>query len=191
MEVHLERGPLFLGSVVSIGAFDGVHKGHQKVISHAVSRAKGLGVPSLVYTFDPPPRCFFQKAQMLTTVEEKLARFEALRVDHVVVAKFDEFYINRTSESFIEELGEYNPLEIHVGRDFRFGKKRAGDLNLLARHFKVEPTNTVRCSNGDVISSTRIRNHLSQGKVQEALTLLGWSYSNRSRKQLVSNTSTA
>ena len=190
MEVHVDQGPMFLGSVVSIGAFDGVHRGHQTVISHAVNRARELGVSSLVYTFDPPPRHYFQNAKVLTSIEEKLMYLEALGVDHVVIASFDECYINRTSKWFIDTLRRFNPLEIHVGMDFRFGKNRAGDIDLLAKHFKVKPTKPICCSNGDVISSTRIRNLLSNGRFQEALTLLDWSSFNNNRRQLASSTYT-
>ncbi|MCA0174583.1 FAD synthetase [Bacillus sp. RAR_GA_16] len=177
---------MFLGSVVSIGAFDGVHRGHQTVISHAVDRARELGVSSLVYTFDPPPRHYFQNAKVLTSIEEKLMYLETLGVDQVVIASFNECYINRTSKWFIDTLRRFNPLEIHVGMDFRFGKNRAGDIDLLAKHFNVKPTKPVCCPNGDVISSTRIRNLLSHGRFKEALTLLDWSSFNNNRKQLSS-----
>lgn len=165
-------------SVVAIGAFDGVHRGHQRVISQAVKRSKKYNVPTVVYTFDPSPRSYFQGARILTTIEKKIEHIQRLGVDHVVIARFDETYINRTPASFIDELTNISPLEIHVGRDFRFGKNRSGDVDLLAEHFQLQLTESVCCPGGTIISSTRIRNLLSQGNIQEATFLLGWSSSN-------------
>ncbi|WP_085505370.1 FAD synthetase family protein [Thalassobacillus devorans] len=174
MRAHDNRTPDLPGAVVAIGAFDGVHRGHQKVILQAVQRSKELMVPSLVYTFDPPPRSYFQGAKVLTTVEEKISRIVTLGVDHIVVANFDQSYINRSADSFIEELTRVSPKEINVGRDFRFGKNRTGDVTKLSKHFQVSLTETVRCAGGVTISSTRIRKLLLQGKHHEAALLLGW-----------------
>ncbi|WP_028784781.1 FAD synthetase family protein [Thalassobacillus devorans] len=174
MRAHYNSTPDLTGAVVAIGAFDGVHRGHQKVILQAVQRSKELMVPSLVYTFDPPPRSFFQGAKVLTTVEEKVSRIAALGVDHIVVANFDQSYINRTADSFIEELTRFSPKEINVGRDFRFGKNRFGDVTKLSKHFHVNITKAVCCAGGDTISSTRIRKLLLQGEHNEAALLLGW-----------------
>ena len=71
-----------------------------------MERSKVFGVPSLVYTFDPPPRFYFQGVRILTPVEEKLALLEELKVDHVVVAQFDEFYISRPPIDFIQRFKE-------------------------------------------------------------------------------------
>jgi len=162
-----------LGSVIAIGAFDGVHQGHQTVIGEAVERSKVLGVPSLVYTFDPPPRFYFQGVRILTPVEEKVALLKQLKVDHVVVAQFDKFYISRHPMDFINDLKDFCPLEISVGSDFRFGKNREGDINLLKKHFNLRVIKPVCCTSGKVISSTRIRELISKGHIQESLALLG------------------
>lgn len=161
------------GSVIAIGAFDGVHQGHQSVIREAVERSEILGVPSLVYTFDPPPRFYFQGVRILTPVEEKLNLMGQLGVDHVVVAPFDEFYVSRPPIDFIKDLMNFNPLEIIVGNNFRFGKDRVGDIHLLANYFNVRVIEPVCCTGGKVISSTRIRELISQGNIQESMALLG------------------
>jgi riboflavin kinase / FMN adenylyltransferase len=174
MKIHVE-GTLSLNeSVIAIGAFDGVHKGHQEVIRQTVERSKLLGVPSVVYTFDPPPRHYFQGAQLLTNVQEKVARIAQLGIDHVVIARFDEAYTKRTAAEFMTELTKLGTLEVFVGHDFQFGRNRAGDVGLLSRHFPVHLTEPVHCSDGKKISSTRIRLLLSQGETQKSGSLLGW-----------------
>ena len=95
MKAHVYSSLELPRSIVAIGAFDGVHKGHQAVIKQAVQRGRKLKVPSVVYTFDPPPRVFFQGARMLTTVQEKVLKIEKLAAGHAVVARFDEVYANR------------------------------------------------------------------------------------------------
>lgn len=143
--------------VVAIGAFDGVHRGHQKVIGSAVDAARRLGCPSVVYTFDTPPKAYFAGAQVLTTIEEKLRKCRALGASCAVVARFDRAYAARSAEDFMDELARLNPLEIRVGADFRFGAGSAGDVALLSTRFNVKVEGEVRCEKGEVISSTRIR----------------------------------
>ncbi|MDM5154615.1 adenylyltransferase/cytidyltransferase family protein [Bacillus sp. DX1.1] len=170
-----EEGVLELQqSVVAIGAFDGVHKGHQAVIRSAVEKAKELEVVSVVYTFDPPPRSYFQGARVLTTLPERLHRFNELGVQHVVVVHFDESYVTRQAHCFIQELQRLHPIEICVGEDFRFGKNREGDLNLLADYFTVSIVEAVCCEEGERISSTRIRDQLFKGELKRSHSLLGW-----------------
>ena len=144
-------------SVVAIGAFDGVHRGHQKVIGSAVASARQRGCPSLVYTFDVPPKAFFAGARVITPVAEKMRKIAGLGVSCAVVASFDRAYAARTAEDFMAELALLNPLEIWVGADFRFGAKSAGDVALLASAFTVRVVDAVRCDRGEVISSSRIR----------------------------------
>lgn len=171
----LQYGSLDLPeSAIAIGAFDGVHKGHQEVIKTAVDKAKSSNIASVVYTFDPPPRNFFQGVQILTAIDEKVERIEKLGVDYVVVARFDEWYSNRPPNEFIRELKRLHPKEIIIGADFRFGKKREGDVALLKNYFPVHVSDPVYCKSGKLISSTRIRQLLSEGDFQQSYTLLGW-----------------
>ncbi|WP_442599761.1 FAD synthetase [Neobacillus sp. D3-1R] len=174
METHYNTSLTLPSSIVAIGAFDGVHRGHQTVIKQAVQRSKQLKVPSLIYTFDPPPRVYFQGVRVLTPLFEKLARLESLGVDHVFVTSFDQTYAKRSAYEFIESLSKLNPLEINVGEDFRFGFNREGDLNLLKQYFKVKVSKPVCCPNGKTISSTRIRQLISQGDRHLSNLLLGW-----------------
>ncbi|WP_068672082.1 adenylyltransferase/cytidyltransferase family protein [Oceanobacillus sp. Castelsardo] len=172
MKTHCSQTLNLNGSVITIGAFDGVHKGHQKVIERLVEQAEIFGVPSVVYTFDPPPRAYFQQVQILSTYEDKMIKLSKLGIDHVVIATFNSEYINRTADSFIDELALLKPFNIIVGEDFRFGHKRTGDIKLLREHFQVETLNPVCCSKGQRISSTRIRELISNGKLEQAIPLL-------------------
>lgn len=174
MRVHQNEGFILSGSVVAIGAFDGVHRGHQTVIREMVKNSRSEGVASVVYTFYPPPRAYFQGAQILTNPNEKLKLLKDLGVDHVVLAKFDEHYLQRTPDDFINELSVMNPRSIIVGDDFRFGYERGGDVSLLKKHFLVNPIHPICCANGERISSSRIRELILQGKQDQALPLLGW-----------------
>jgi riboflavin kinase / FMN adenylyltransferase len=174
METHINTTFTLHSSIIAIGAFDGVHQGHQAVIKQTVERSKVLGVPSVIYTFDPPPRVYFQGARLLTPLVEKLARLEKLGVDHVKIVSFDQFYAKRSAHEFIESLKKLNPYEIMVGDDFRFGHQRNGDIELLQKYFTVIVTEPVFCSSGNRISSTRIRQLLSQGEFHYSNLLLGW-----------------
>ena len=174
MEAHFNTSLTLQGSIIAIGAFDGVHQGHQEIIKQVVKRSKAHNVPSLVYTFDPPPRVYFQGAKMLTPIDEKLAKLEKLGIDHVMVASFNELYAKRTASHFITLLAKLNPIEILVGDDFRFGKNRAGDVNLLERYFKVALAQPVCCPMGTRISSSRIRQLIASGNLNLSNTLLGW-----------------
>lgn len=160
------------GSVIAIGAFDGVHKGHQTVIKQMVEQSELYDVPSVVYTFNQPPRAYFQGAHILSNKQDKMRKLKKLGVDHTVIATFNAEYLNRSAESFIEELAKMNPRQIIVGEDFRFGYKRAGDIELLRQYFQVHTIHPVCCLHGERISSTRIRELIMDGKMDEAIPLL-------------------
>jgi riboflavin kinase/FMN adenylyltransferase len=170
----MAKVPFLQGAVMAVGAFDGVHLGHQTVIRETIEKSKNLNVPSVVYTFDPPPKSYFQGARVLTPLPEKLYRLGKLGVDHVVVAVFDELYTKRCPLHFIEELKRANPMEVIVGHDFRFGKKREGDIRVLRQHFRVGVIEPVYCPGGVPISSTRIRELMAKGEREESASLLGW-----------------
>lgn len=164
--------PTLDASVVTLGAFDGVHSGHQTLITGTVNRARELGVPAVVCTFDPPPKIYFGRATQLCPLAEKLARISALGPDHVVVFSFDETLRSLSPAAFMSRLARSRPQEIRVGSDFRFGAKQSGDVAMLARHFNVQLQLPVRCSAGEVVSSTRIRALLEEGLTAAAATLL-------------------
>ncbi len=167
------------GSVVTIGAFDGVHLGHQSLIRKTVACARSLGTPSVVWTFDPPPKVFFAAVEQLSTLDDKLARIAMLSPDYIVVASFCDAYRRRTADDFIATLRRVNPAEIHLGEDFRFGARQAGDTALLGRHFAVRVFDPVRCASNEVISSSRIRGLRAEGRRPLADLAQGWSSPDR------------
>lgn len=160
-------------SVVTIGAFDGIHRGHQALIKRAKVQADSYGVPLVVYTFDPPPKVFFQRQDMLTTLQEKQYYLRELGVDYTVFASFNRQYAARSVQDFIEELSDVNPREVWVGPDFHFGKEKSGSIKELAEAFQAFEHPVVRCDQGEIISSTRIRQLLKCQEVDQAYHLLG------------------
>lgn len=174
MKVHKAKKLRLPGCVLTIGALDGLHKGHQKLIRFAKKRSQELDVPLVIYTFDPPPKVFFQHAKLLLPVEEKVSILENLGVDHVIIAPFDANYVSQGTEAFIEELTYLNPLLICEGQDFRFGRNREGDVTTLRKYFNVSVLDPVLCESKKVISSTRIRTLFLQGDTKKALRLLDW-----------------
>lgn len=172
MQVHPAQTLELSTSVLSIGVFDGVHRGHQDLIRRARERAVQFEAPMVVYTFDPPPRTYFKSAQVLTPLSEKLRQLDTLGIDHVVVARFDADYATRGTRTFLDEIATLNPLEIWEGSDFRFGGDREGDLDTLRAHFTVRIADPVRCDAGKVISSSRVRTLLLRNEPDKARELL-------------------
>lgn len=162
------------GCVITIGAFDGVHLGHQALIRAARSSAAERGLPSVAWTFDPPPKVFFGRAPMLMTAAEKVLRLKRLGLDHIILSHFDAAFRARTAEEFVADLAAMNPAEIWIGDDFRFGAMQKGDVALLEQHFRVRMLDPVFCRKGDRISSTRIRMMLSAGKNEFVRDIIGW-----------------
>lgn len=172
--IHKDRELFLPDSVVTIGTFDGVHLGHQGLIRHVVQAGREMGVPSVVYTFNIPPKAFFSKKRVLTTVLEKVSRIAKLGVDHIVVAHFDQTYASQSADIFLRELRWLAPKKVWVGDDFRFGKNRTGDTALLGSSFNLGIFPEMKCDAGMRISSTRVRTLIETGQLSDAQTLIGW-----------------
>lgn len=171
--------------VVTIGNFDGHHRGHLSLLQSVVTRARATDGTAIVVTFDPHPvRVLAPHVELrfLTSPEEKLDRFKAAGVDEVVFLEFTPALAAMTPEEFVnvvlrEHLGV---AELYVGEHFAFGKGRAGRIADLERFgaasgFTVHPVRPV-VQNGGVVSSTRIRNLIQAGQMEEAAALLGRTY---------------
>ncbi|RVT81647.1 FAD synthetase family protein [Rhodobacteraceae bacterium CCMM004] len=175
---HAQRHPhdslALSASIVTIGTFDGVHRGHQALLLEITRQARRAGCASVVYTFDPPPKTAFGGKMQLTPVDEKLRRISHFGIDHIIVAQFDRDYAARPPEAFLNELGRLNPQQVWVGADFRFGAGRAGDVATLARHFDTRVIEEIGCAEGERISSTRLRNLYEDGRGEDARRLHGW-----------------
>jgi riboflavin kinase/FMN adenylyltransferase len=173
------------GCVATIGNFDGVHLGHQSVFSHLKEKGELLGLPTTVVTFEPQPREFFQGDQAparLTRLREKLQAIEETGIKRVVVLEFNRRLASMSANGFVKELlvEGLGVRFLSVGDDFRFGHGREGDFELLKsagrKHsFEVENMNTYRLD-ADRVSSTRIRELLTQGDLQGATQCLGRPY---------------
>jgi riboflavin kinase/FMN adenylyltransferase len=165
---------------LTIGNFDGVHRGHQAMLARLCEAAGDLALPAAVMTFDPHPREFFAKdaaPPRLSSLRGKLERFAELGVDRAYVARFDASLASLTPMAFIDDvlLARLGVRWVLVGEDFRFGKGRAGDLGTLraaATCFSVEAMPTVSVE-GERASSSAIRAALADGALAHARALLG------------------
>lgn len=169
-------------SVVIIGVFDGVHRGHQRLISKAVHKAKSLGIPSVVLTFDPHPVQVLypeRNLNLLVPLKYRLKLIESLGVDCVVVHRFTQKFSHLSPRSFIEKylLKYLNPEIVFVGDDFRFGENRSGSINDFigaGGHYGFK-VNHIRPVEGDheKISSSHIRSLIQEGALHKAEFFLG------------------
>ncbi|MEU4528220.1 bifunctional riboflavin kinase/FAD synthetase [Micromonospora ureilytica] len=169
-------------SVVTIGVFDGVHKGHQATIGHTVARARELGVQSVVVTFDPHPAEVVRPGShpaVLTEPARKAELIEALGVDVLCVVPFTPEFSRVPAEQFVHDVlvEHLHAALVVVGNNFRFGHRAAGDVALLERlgqtfGFGVEG-NPLVAEAGTVFSSTYIRSCVDAGDVGAAAAALG------------------
>ena len=181
------RGPLGpQGSVACIGAFDGLHLGHRALVGRAVARARSLGVPAVALSFEPLPREFFAKdvkPPRLMLPRAKLLGLRDLGCDSVGLLRFNANLASMPAEDFVRDVlvERLRAREVWVGPGFRFGKGRAGDIDLLqamgeAHGFSAHAIEPVHCGDGERVSSTRIRAALSAGDFDAASRLLGRPY---------------
>lgn len=173
------------GAVVTIGNFDGVHLGHQAILSLVKQRARELLVPAVVITFDPHPRKVLTAPEYLKLLSNKKQKCQLLKefgIDILVTLKFDKSFASQTAAEFIERwLMKFNPKVVVVGYDFSFGRGGAGTLEILKeegkmRGFLVEVVEASRVD-GMVVSSSKIRNLIEAGEIAKANKLLGRPYS--------------
>ncbi len=174
-------GPVFL----AIGVFDGVHRGHQAVISTAARDAQAAGGAAVVVTFDPHPAKILrpqESPRLLTATQHKISLIRALGVSHLLVLKFDREFAATSPEDFVRQLvAAARPLrEICVGQEWSFGKNRAGNLALLKKlgaelDFNVVGVEPVT-EGGTIVSSTAIRRAVETGDFATATKMLGREY---------------
>ena len=181
----------FPNACVTIGNFDGVHLGHQILFSEVVSRARDLGGTSIVVTFDPHPLKVLrpESIRLISTTEQKIELIAKAGIDVLVVIPFDREFAATTAESFVEEilLNTIGVKELVVGYDYAFGRGRQGTIEFLQEKGRERgfPVTVVEAhyENGMLVSSTRIRELVAEGKMDEVRQLLGRYYQIRGEVQ--------
>ncbi len=172
-------------SVVTVGTFDGVHRGHQALVRYLIERARARGGRSTVVSFDPHPRAVVrgEHVPLLTPPAERADRLERLGLDRFILVPFTEAFSQLSAEAYVRRLlvEAVGLQEIVVGHDHRFGRARAGDHALLERMgrelgFSVDVVSAQHVEGYGVVSSTAVRAALAAGAVRRAAELLGWRY---------------
>jgi len=178
-------------SAVTIGNFDGVHRGHQAMLALLTNEARHRGVPSCVLTFEPHPRDFFAKRAgqpqsapaRIATLRDKLAELERCGVDETIVLRFDERFASQSPQAFVDDvlLQGLGARYVLVGDDFRFGARRAGDYAFLDAAGERAGFDVARMLSYEVhglrVSSSAVREALAAGDMALAASLLGRPYS--------------
>ncbi|GLP97149.1 bifunctional riboflavin kinase/FAD synthetase [Paraferrimonas sedimenticola] len=179
--IHNVR-PEHKGCVLTIGNFDGVHRGHAQVIAQAVAKAEGLSLPAVAMTFEPQAQEFFRKEgapPRISLLRDKLALLSELQIDRLLCVAFNSKFAQMSAEDFIQNLlvDKLGVRYLIVGDDFRFGKNRVGDFEMLREFgeklgFAVVSTQSF-CVADKRVSSTLVREALAAGNLEQARRLLG------------------
>jgi riboflavin kinase/FMN adenylyltransferase len=186
----LPRTPPAGGCALTIGNFDGVHRGHQAMLALLRSEARHRGVPSCVLTFEPHPRDYFSKLAgkpesapaRIATLRDKLAELERCGIDIVVLQRFDQRFASQSPQAFIDDVlrSGLAARYVLVGDDFRFGAKRAGDYAMLDAAGTPHGFDVARMMSYEVhglrVSSSAVREALAAGDMPRAAALLGRPY---------------
>ncbi len=173
------------GTVLTLGVFDGLHLGHQKIMEKVVSRAKTIGAVPTAITFDPHPRAVLfpdSAPPLLQTLDQRLANFEFLGIEQAIVIGFNKDFAAQDAEIFLRDI-VYERLqarEVFLGEGFAFGKNRGGNIALLRKMsrelgFAADEVAEITLR-GQRISSSKIRHLLAAGKVNPARRMLGRPY---------------
>jgi riboflavin kinase/FMN adenylyltransferase len=179
--------PYVRDTVITVGTFDGVHRGHRDVVERLVARARALKVPSVLVTFDPHPLEIVNPAAaplLLTTHDEKLEVLAETGIDYMAVVPFTPNLALYSAEAFVELVLRrcFRMRELLIGYDHGFGRQRAGNVNVLRTlgerdGFRVEVVDAVSTAEGQSVSSTSIRRAIAGGDLARAAESLGRPYS--------------
>ncbi len=179
----LNKLPAFRNAVVTIGSFDGVHRGHQEIIQKVNALARSVDGESIVITFHPHPRLVVypndSSLRLITTIDEKVQLLEKYGVDNVVVVPFTIEFSQQSADEYIQKflVDKFHPKYIVIGYDHRFGLARQGDIHYLRHHGEKSGYKVIEIPRQDVhdiaVSSTKIREALQNGKMREASRLMG------------------
>ena len=188
MKVHrdIDHLPVFQNAVITIGTFDGVHQGHQKIIENLKQEAEKINGETVIITFHPHPRKVVSSAilgiRLINTLQEKIELLDKNGIDHLVVVPFTEVFANQPAEDYVKNFlaEKFHPHTIIIGYDHRFGRDRLGDYHLLEKmaneyHYTIReiPKHVL---DEIAISSTNIREAIVHGDIDTANKLLGYDF---------------
>jgi len=182
------KGPCLAprGSVLAIGAFDGLHRGHAALLAKVHERATKKGLVAAAVSFEPLPRSYFSPAPLkrLSSVREKLCGFAEAGIETLLQLHFNAALVAMSAEDFVREVmvARMGAREIWVGADFRFGHNRVGDVALLEAmqgegDYEVRVLDVVTNGDGQRVSASRVRGALASGDFVHAAELLGRRFS--------------
>lgn len=180
-----ENANIMRPTVLTLGVFDGLHLGHQKIMNRVVDRARATGSVATAITFDPHPRAVLHPESappLLQTLDQRLANFEVLGIEQAIVIHFDLEFASQAAEDFIRDIihDRLHAKEVYLGKGFAFGRGRGGNIEMLRRMsdelgFAADEVDEVRLR-GRRISSSRIREQLDLGHVNLVRRMLGRPY---------------
>ncbi|MEZ5046040.1 MAG: bifunctional riboflavin kinase/FAD synthetase [Chitinophagaceae bacterium] len=187
MKVHqgLDHLPLFQNAVITMGTFDGVHSGHQEIINKILAEAIRVKGESVLITYEPHPRKIIvpqQEVKLLTCLDEKIEVLQSFGLDHLVLISFTKSFAEQTASEYVEDflIKKFQPHTLVIGHDHHFGKNRSGNLNLLKQYEAQHAFEILEIEAQTIhdieISSTKIRNAITEGDVATANTYLNRPY---------------
>ena len=172
-------------TIITIGTFDGVHIGHQKIIEQLIDNARKEYCESLILTFFPHPRMVLQEKseiQLLNTIDERAELLEKSRLDNLIIHPFDKAFSRLSAEEFVKDIlvDKLNIKKIVIGHDHRFGRNRTADINDLIFFGEKYDFDVQQISAQEIqevsVSSTKIRKALEDGNIVLANEYLGYDY---------------
>lgn len=180
-----DNAGILRGTVLTLGVFDGLHLGHQKIMQKVVNRAREIGAVPTAITFDPHPRAVLHPENappLLQTLDQRLSNFELLGIKQTIVVGFDKEFAAQNAEKFLSDTiyERLQAKEVYLGKGFAFGKNRGGNIELLRKMsaelgFYADEVDEITLR-GQRISSSKIRHLLAVGKVNLARRMLGRPY---------------
>ncbi|MCD9186387.1 MAG: bifunctional riboflavin kinase/FAD synthetase [Pyrinomonadaceae bacterium] len=180
-----DNASILRGTVLTLGVFDGLHLGHQRIMEKVVDRAEAIGAVPTAITFDPHPRAVLHPENappLLQTLDQRLANFEFLGIEQAIVIRFDKAFAAQNAETFLHDIvhERLQAKEVYLGKGFFFGKNRGGNIVLLRKMsrelgFFADEVSEVTLR-GTRISSSKIRHLLAEGRVNLVRRMLGRPY---------------
>ncbi|HLA53155.1 MAG TPA: bifunctional riboflavin kinase/FMN adenylyltransferase, partial [Flavitalea sp.] len=188
MQVHkdIERLPPFSNAVITIGTFDGVHLGHQKILSQLKEEARRRDGETVIITFHPHPRVVVRREQdppkLINTIAERIELLDRHGIDHLVIVPFTDTFSRLSAREYVEEFlrARFRPQCVIIGYDHRFGHDRLGDYLLLEEYGRMGSFELREIPQHVIshiaVSSTQIRKAIQDGNAAKANSLLGYDF---------------